>query len=203
MYRIFDQSDVLVTSSFGTNAVFLLHLISKIRPTQQVHFIDTTYMFEETMEYKRELTERFGLNLVEISPDPTQNKLTRDEQWWKEHPNMCCTINKVSPLEPIKAAHEVWISGLMSFQTPFRAKLNIFEKQGDIIKFHPLIDLPEGEFLYQMSLNQLPEHPLKAQGYGSVGCTHCTAKGEGREGRWKNSTKTECGLHPGFFVKKK
>ena len=39
-------------------------------------------------------------------------------------------------------------------------------------------------------------------GYGSIGCTHCTEQGEGREGRWKGSGKTECGLHPGYFDRK-
>jgi phosphoadenosine phosphosulfate reductase len=32
-------------------------------------------------------------------------------------------------------------------------------------------------------------------GYSSVGCTHCTAMGKAREGRWMNKSKTECGLH--------
>ena len=40
---------------------------------------------------------------------------------------------------------------------------------------------------------------LKNDGFGSVGCTHCTQQGEGRNGRWKSSNQSECGLHPGFF----
>ena len=43
----------------------------------------------------------------------------------------------------------------------------------------------------------------KNQGYGSVGCSHCTAKGAGREGRWKGKGKTECGLHLENFEEKK
>jgi phosphoadenosine phosphosulfate reductase len=39
-------------------------------------------------------------------------------------------------------------------------------------------------------------------GYGSVGCTHCTVAGAGRSGRWADSEKTECGLHPDFFKQK-
>ena len=41
----------------------------------------------------------------------------------------------------------------------------------------------------------LPFHPLVAKGYHSIGCKHCTVPGKGREGRWNNSPKTECGLH--------
>ena len=39
-------------------------------------------------------------------------------------------------------------------------------------------------------------NPLHAQGYSSIGCTYCTKPGAGREGRWANLEKTECGLHP-------
>ena len=43
------------------------------------------------------------------------------------------------------------------------------------------------------------EHPLKAQGYPSIGCGPCTRAvrpGEDpRAGRWSGLEKTECGLH--------
>lgn len=202
LYKYFEEKDVLFTSSFGGNSVFLLHFISQIRPSQQVHFIDTTYHFRETLAYKELLTERFHLNVIDVVPEPEQNALTREEEWWKEHPRMCCSINKVVPLEPIKARHKVWISGLMNYQTEFRSHLRVFERQGDILKFHPLIDIDEGEVLYHFSLHNLPRHPLEELGYGSIGCTHCTEKGEGRSGRWKGQGRTECGLHPSYFIKK-
>ena len=45
---------------------------------------------------------------------------------------------------------------------------------------------------------KLPYHPLHDGGYASIGCTHCTQPGTGREGRWAGSEKTECGIHYGF-----
>jgi len=203
LYKYFPEEDVLVTSSFGTKSVFLLHLLHRIHPTQPVHFIDTTYHFPETIRYKKDLTRLFDLNVVDVFPAIEENALTREEEWWKDHPRMCCAVNKIVPLEPIKAKHKIWISGLMSYQTEYRSRLKVFERQGDIIKFHPLIDIDEGEFLYYMDYYKLPRHPLEKHGYGSVGCTHCTAQGEGRSGRWQGTGKTECGLHPGYFNKKR
>ena len=202
LYEFFEEEEVLYTSSFGTKSAFLLHLISQIRPAQQVHFIDTTYHFKETHDYKKQLAELLGLEVIDVVPGEKENQLTFEEKWWIEHPKMCCSINKVVPLEPIVAKHKVWISGLMSHQTDFRSRLRVFEQQGDIIKFHPIVDIEEGEFLYQFGFNKLPEHPLKSLGYGSIGCVHCTAKGEGRSGRWKGTEKKECGLHPNYFIKK-
>jgi len=203
LYDFFESEEVLYTSSFGTKSAFLLHLISQIRPSQKVHFINTTYHFKETLDYKDHLAKVLDLEVIDVLPGEKENRLTFDEKWWIDHPKMCCSINKVVPLDPIVAQHKVWISGLMSYQTNFRSRLRVFEQQGDIIKFHPIVDIEEGEFLYQFGFNKLPEHPLKSSGYGSIGCVHCTKKGEGREGRWAGKDKTECGLHPNYFINKK
>jgi phosphoadenosine phosphosulfate reductase len=200
LYKYFEEKEVLFTSSFGANSAFLLYFVSSIRPMQAVHFIDTTYHFPETLAYKEELTQRFNLKVVDVLPHPEENMLTREEQWWKDHPRMCCSINKIVPLEPIKAKHKVWISGLMAFQTEFRSHLRVFERQGDILKFHPLVDIDEGELMYHTSLHNLPRHPLEAQGYGSIGCVHCTRKGDGRSGRFEGQGRSECGLHPSYFI---
>ena len=203
LYAYFKENEVLVTSSFGTKSVFLLHMLHLMRPTQRIYFIDTTYHFPETHAYKRELMERFDLVVEDVRPTPEENALTLEGEWWKTHPRLCCAINKIVPLEPIKARHKVWISGLMAYQTEFRSRLQVFEQQGDIIKFHPLIDLSEAAFEEEMKKHDLPRHPLEDEGFGSIGCTHCTARGEGRSGRWKATGQTECGLHPGFFDKEK
>ena len=202
LYDYFGEKDILYTSSFGTKSVFLLHLINQLEPEQKVYFLNTQYHFPATLDYKKELTNLFKLRLEEIVPNAAQNKMTTEEKWWIEHPRMCCTINKIAPLDAVVTEHKIWLSGLMSYQTDFRSRLHVFEQQGDIIKFHPLIDIDEGEFLYHMDFYKLPKHPLESSGYGSIGCSHCTKPGQGRSGRWIGSGKTECGLHPSYFKKK-
>jgi phosphoadenosine phosphosulfate reductase len=73
--------------------------------------------------------------------------------------------------------------------------MNVFERKDDIIKFYPIIDMTEEQSKAYLLKNNLPPHPLLAHGFASVGCIHCTVKGRGREGRWVNRSKTECGLH--------
>jgi len=174
LYEYFPEKEVLMTSSFGTKSVFLIHLLQQIRPSQQIYFINTTYHFSETIAYKKQLTEKFGLKIKEVLPSEKENLLTKEDQWWVNHPRMCCTVNKIAPLDPIVAKHKVWISGLMAYQTDFRARLDIFEQRGDIVKFQPLVDIDEGEFLYHLDYHKLSRHPLEKEGYGSIGCTHCT-----------------------------
>ncbi len=203
LYEDFDDGDILFTSSFGTNSSYLLYLLSEINPNQKVHFINTGYLFEETIRYKDELSERFKLEIEEILPLKQEHALTTEEQWWKDHPKMCCAINKIAPLDKVKLGKKIWVSGVLGFQTDFRSNLGIFAPHGDLHKFHPLIDMNEAQFLYEIGFHKLPQHPLADFGYGSIGCTHCTVKGEGREGRWADSEKTECGLHTHYFTQQK
>lgn len=196
LYDYYEEDEVLMTSSFGTNSAFLLHLLAQVRPGQKVYFIDTGYHFEETLDYKNYIRKHWNLNIETIGAEKKRYEQTKREEMWTFDPDRCCAINKVEPLAEVKKQYKIWISGLMAFQTPFRAGLEIFEQQDTaILKFHPLIDMSEMLYLAHCSHYQLPVHPLELRGYGSVGCTHCTKKGEGRAGRWTETEKTECGLH--------
>lgn len=195
LFEIFSSQEILVTSSFGASSPLLLHLIAEICPTQAIHFLDTTYHFEETLAFRDYLIEKYKLNVVNILPEANENALTREEQWWFTKPDACCSVNKVEPLASLKSKYKVWVSGIMGFQTPQRLNMNIFEDQNGLLKFNPFIDLTEGEYLYWSSLYKLPVHPLTALGFDSIGCMPCTSRGQGRNGRWAGKDKVECGLH--------
>ena len=195
LFQDFDHDDILVTSSFGTTSGILMGMVSKAAPGHPIHFIDTTFCFKKTISYKRTLTESLGLNIVHILPTIEDNSYARTNTLWESDTDLCCHINKVKPFEPYKAGKKIWVSGLLMNQTPFRENLSIFERRGEIIKMHPNIDTSAMQFDMFLADNEIPPHPLKLEGYDSVGCTHCTIKGEGRSGRWANSDKSECGIH--------
>jgi phosphoadenosine phosphosulfate reductase len=193
LYEDFDK--VLFTSSFGTTAAVLIYLFNKINPKQKVYFLDTTYHFNETYDYKKLLTDLLKLEVVDIKPEVWKNKFTQQDKTWNSDPDLCCSINKVEPLDKVKVDFQVWVSGLMASQNTYRENLMVFEEKDGILKFFPLIDLSEKDAFEYIKANSLPEHPLLKSGYNSVGCFHCTVAGKGRNGRWVNKSKTECGLH--------
>ena len=195
VFSDFDHEDILVTSSFGTTSGILMGMVSKAAPGHPIHFIDTTFCFNKTISYKQTLTELLGLNIINVLPDIEDNTLARETKMWEQDTDRCCHLNKTKPFEPFKAKKKIWVSGLLMNQTPFRENLNIFERRGDIIKMHPNIDTSAAQFDMFLADNDIPTHPLSAEGFDSVGCTHCTLKGSGRSGRWANSDKTECGIH--------
>lgn len=195
MYRDFEPSEIMLTSSFAATSAFLLKLISEVNKEQLVYFIDTGYHFEETIRYKKKLSSLFNLKVKSISAATEEHRFTTTDETWNKNPDFCCYINKVKPLDKIKAQYSVWVSGLMEWQNDHRATLDIFENRGEILRFHPLLDISRKERNEYMENLELPFHPLVKKGYHSIGCTHCTVAGELRSGRWNNDTKTECGLH--------
>lgn len=195
LYKSFELNDIMLTSSFAATSAFLLKLLSDVNKKQPVFFIDTGYHFEETLKYKEELEKLYNLNVISVSAIKEEHDFTTQDETWKKNPDLCCSINKVKPLENIKKQYKVWVSGLMEWQSDHRASLDIFEMRGEILKFYPLLDITKEERDAYIEKHQLPFHPLVAKGYDSIGCTHCTAPGKDRDGRWNNSPKTECGLH--------
>lgn len=193
LYLDFDK--VLFTSSFGTTAAYLLQLFHSINPEQEVIFLDTTYHFNETLIYKEELTRLLGLKVTSLKPETWKNEFTLKDRTWNSDPDLCCSINKVEPLDRIKKDYQVWVSGLLGTQNSFRKNLKVFEEKDGILKFFPVIDQTEAQAFAYMKEKGLPMHPLLKAGFNSVGCFHCTVAGKGRSGRWVNKSKTECGLH--------
>ncbi|MCB9175372.1 MAG: phosphoadenylyl-sulfate reductase [Flavobacteriales bacterium] len=195
LYKDFDAKEVMLTSSFAATSAFLLRIFSKINNAQKIYFINTGYHFKDTLTYKEKLTELYHLNVEDVTAEKWEHDFTTKDETWKKDPNLCCSVNKVKPLELIKERFTVWVSGLMEWQSDHRASLNIFEERGGILKFYPLLDVTKEQRDEYIKTHLLPFHPLVAKGYSSIGCEHCTVPGDDREGRWNNNPKTECGLH--------
>lgn len=195
LYEDFKEDKVMLTSSFAATSAFLLKLVSEANNKQTVFFIDTGYHFNETLQYKAYLTEKYGLAVKSIQALKEEHDFTTKDQTWTKNPDFCCSINKVKPLDAIKQRYTVWMSGLMKWQSDHRASLDIFEERNGILKFYPLLDITKESRDAYIAEHDLPFHPLVAKGYHSIGCKHCTVPGEDRNGRWNNNPKTECGLH--------
>lgn len=196
IYKDFSHDEILLTSSFAANSSFLLHLYSQNAPVKpKVYFIDTFYHFDETLEYKKELSKKYNLDVYNIIPDFEEHFYTKDNNLWKKNPDLCCHINKVRPLDKIKKHFKLWSSGLMRSQNSHRKNLEIFEIKDDLLRFYPIIDVNIKQRNQYIKEKKLDTNPLVYKGYNSIGCSHCTKKGSQREGRWVGLAKTECGLH--------
>jgi phosphoadenosine phosphosulfate reductase len=198
------EGRIALVSSFGAESVALLHLVASVDKATPVIFIDTGKIFGSTHRYREEIVARLGLTDVRIArPDPavlTTQDL--DAGLWLRDPDKCCAIRKVAPLSRALSGFDAWISGRKRYQGGLRAALPLVEADGDRVKINPLAEWTKQEVAAYLGLHNLPEHPLVADGFRSIGCMPCTdraAEGEDeRSGRWRNRGKTECGIHLGL-----
>ncbi len=197
-----DLGQVALVSSFGAESVVLLHLVSVLAPETPVLFVDTRMLFQETLDYQRELAEKLHLCDVRSirAPQPRVAFEDPDNTLHQFNTDACCAVRKVEPLERALAPFDGWITGRKRFQAATRQTVEFFEAEGDTrIKVNPLAHWGPDDLNDYMINNRLPRHPLVAQGYPSIGCAPCTSKvapGEDpRSGRWRGQQKTECGIH--------
>jgi len=190
-----------LVSSFGTEAAVLLHMVARIDPYVPVIFLDTGKHFPETLAYRDALVSRLGLcNIQTVHPSPAGLEAEDpDGTLHARNPDLCCHVRKTLPMFAALRALGCWITGRKRGQATTRAALPLFEVQDRWLKVNPLYDWTAGDVADYFARHDLPEHPLKGQGYLSVGCAPCTRAvrpGENaRAGRWADSDKTECGIH--------
>jgi len=192
---------VTTVSSFGSESVVLLHLISQIDPSVPVIFLNTGKLFGETLRYRDRLQDKLGLtDIRSVRPHPDDEKaLDADGGLWTRDPNSCCNFRKVLPLRRAIAGFEAEITGRKRFQTLARTGMAPIEINGSRFVINPLWDWSLEELKAHVLAHDLPRHPLVEDGFLSIGCMPCTQRvkdGEDyRSGRWAGSDKDECGIH--------
>ena len=195
--------DTALVSSFGAESVVLLHMVSEIDTSTPVIFLDTEMLFPETLDYQRKVSEQLGLTDVRVITPDRGDVLTHDVDGLlhQAEPDACCHLRKTVPLARALEGFGSWITGRKRYHGGLRKDLPLFEKDGERIKVNPLATWGIDEIKTYMDAKRLPRHPLVSQGFLSIGCQPCTHRvgvnEDVRAGRWKDSEKTECGIHFG------
>lgn len=192
---------VALLSSFGAESSVLLHMVSEIEPDMPVLFLDTEKLFPETLLYRDKLVQELGLsNVITLSPDAGDlAKLDADGFLNQRDKDACCHIRKTLPMQKAFEDFDVIISGRKRFHGALRSQLEFVSVQDDQLKLEPLAAFSALDLQGYMQRHHLPSHPLKLQGWRSIGCVPCTTAGgtdeDPRAGRWSGTEKTECGIH--------
>jgi phosphoadenosine phosphosulfate reductase len=199
--RTVGREHLAVVSSFGTESAALLKLMADVDPAIPVIFLDTGWLFEDTLAYRDTLIARLGLRDVR-SIKPLDESLSRedpDRDLWFSDPDACCRIRKVEPLNRALAPFNAWINGRKRFQGGARAAIPVVEADAGRLKFNPFANVSRDQIAAIYASADLPPHPLAARGYLSIGCMPCTSRTspdeDARAGRWRGRPKTECGIH--------
>jgi phosphoadenosine phosphosulfate reductase len=182
---------VALASSFQKEESVLLDMLFALEPNARVFALDTHYLFPETYELWREVEQRYDTKIEKFEGAPVEDKL------WETKPGLYLAVAKLEPLTRALLDLDAWITGIRREQSETRAntpKLG-WDAQHELWKGNPLADWTNEMCWDYIHQYELPYNTLHDQGYASIGDTHSTLPGEGREGRWAGSERTECGLH--------
>jgi phosphoadenosine phosphosulfate reductase len=198
---------IALSSSFQTQSLPLLHMVTQVKRDLPIFFLDTGYHFWETGIFRERLASEWRLNVVDLYRDSRWDTFMRGQTRTLplEDPNLCCFIHKVQPMQKAMSDMLAWISGIRRDQTAERAHARILELQPNgLLKINPLLNWTKADVQRYVQEHDLPKHPLWEKGYRSLGCAPCTVaigvNDDERAGRWQGRGKTECGLHTEMFT---
>jgi phosphoadenosine phosphosulfate reductase len=197
---------IAIASAFQAEGTVVMHLATQIRPEVPILFLETGYQFAETLAFKERLTERLGLNVIDLVGGYTVEgqAATFGSRLFERDPERCCDLNKVRPMFQALRNLDAWITAFRRDSSPTRSAapfVEQYELEPDrwIVKVNPTAAWTRADVWGYLKEHDLPHNPLYDLGYASIGCAPCTrmrfADEPERAGRWAGLSKWECGIH--------
>ena len=196
-------------SSLAAEDMVLTHAILSRGLPIAIFTLNTGRLHAETVSMLDRVRERYGYEIEQWHPNPAAvDGYVRDHglnSFYEsvELRKQCCAIRKVEPLNRALVGADAWLTGQRREQSVTRAELRADEHDAErgIAKYNPLVDWTEADVRDYLAHFDVPQNPLHARGYPSIGCEPCTRAvrpGEdSRAGRWwwESRDSRECGLH--------
>lgn len=202
---------IAIVTAMQADGLAILDMAARIKPDVRVITVDTGRLPAETYAFIDEVRQRYPQTRWDIPfPDTAEVEAMvrrRGVNLFRnsvEERMFCCQVRKVRPLLKALEGLDAWFTGLRRDQWASRAAIKKVELDHDhngIVKINALADWEGDEVGAYLKENQVPVHPLYAQGYTSIGCGPCTRviqPGENdRAGRWwwETGAPKECGIH--------
>ncbi len=191
---------VALACSFQKEETVLLDMLFAIEPKARVFAIDTHYLFPETYELWRAVELRYEAT-IEVFEGPSPRRARRGP--WRRP--LGAQARSVSRRREGRAARSgTRRARRLDLRRPPRPGTDARELTE--ARLGRRARAVEGESARRLERRRLlgvhqgprsPYNPLHDRGYASIGDTHSTIPGAGREGRWAGTDRTECGLHVG------
>lgn len=191
-----------MATAFGPEGCLILSILARIEPRVYVFNLDTGYQFQETLDTRDRIAEKYGI-VVDLQQECSvaEFEAAHGGPIHETDSNLCCFERKIKVLQRVSRGFDAWMSGIRRDQSPHRAGAPIvgWDKKFGLVKISPLANWTSKQVWKRITDEKIPYNLLHDQGYPSVGCRPCTRAvlfGEDeRAGRWSGSAKTECGLH--------
>jgi phosphoadenosine phosphosulfate reductase len=193
-----------MATAFGPEGCVILSMLARIAPDTYVFNLETGYQFQETLDLRDRIAEKYGVEVDLLTPElsVSEYEALHGGPLYRTNPNQCCFDRKIKTLQRASSVMHAWMSGIRRDQSSDRAQASVvgWDKKFGLVKISPLANWTKKDVWKRITEESIPYNPLHDQGFPSIGCWPCTkAVGAGetdeRAGRWSGMKKTECGLH--------
>lgn len=148
----------IVSTSFGEHSAALLHMVCQIKPDAVFLWLDTQFNTRETLEFKKNVSQRFNLNLKTYVGEFWTNNIPKVDT-----PEFRTFVTQVKLAPFHQAMKELapvfWISGIRREQTDFRRQIKSVNQVEDIVKVSPLLDWTTKDMERYLKKYDLPNEP--------------------------------------------
>jgi phosphoadenosine phosphosulfate reductase len=193
-----------MATAFGPEGCVILSLLARIAPETYVFNLETGYQFQETLELRDRIAEKYGIEVDLLRPELSveEYEALNGGPLYRTNANQCCFDRKIKTLQRASEVMHAWMSGIRRDQSADRAQSPVvgWDKKFGLVKISPLANWTKKDVWKRITDGNIPYNPLHDQGYPSIGCWPCTRaiganETDERAGRWSGMKKTECGLH--------
>ena len=169
-----------------------------------VIWLDTGYLFSETYQYAEQLIETLGVDVKVYQPElSAARQEALHGKLWEQGEDGNARYSLINKIEPMNRAlqdlgADIWVSGLRRSHSSTRVGRQFAEQQKRTLKVYPILDWADAQVSAYFYDNNLPKHPLEAEGYQTMGDWHSTSPvtdGGSAESSRFGGEKYECGLH--------
>jgi phosphoadenosine phosphosulfate reductase len=192
-----------MATAFGAEGCCLIHMLAEIEPNVRIFNLETGYQFQETLELRERIKQRYGIEVEYVRPELTVEEYEAEHggPLYRHRPDQCCYDRKILPLRRAIVGYDSWISAIRRDQTTDRQQADLvqWDAKFELVKVNPLLTWTRREVWGFIHKHEIPYNPLHDRNYPSIGCWPCTqpvgSEEDERAGRWAGRTKKECGLH--------
>lgn len=194
------EGRLVMSSTFGVGGMVLIHLLGEEGIRVPVVFVDTLYHFPETIEHAERVADRYGLDLRIQKPAESRRTFEAEHgpKLWERDEELFHKLTKLDPMSEALSDVDGWITGRRRDQSSTRERMPYVEV-GSWIKVNPIANWTYDAVWDFIKAHKVPYNPLHDLGYASIGDAPLTTPirpGEHeRAGRWRGSSRLECGLH--------
>src|SRR5204862_7229850 len=89
--KTFGQKLTMATA-FGAEGCCLIHMLAEIAPEVRIFNLDTGYQFEETLQLRERIRERYGIEVELVRPELTVAEYEAEHggPLYRIRPDQCC-----------------------------------------------------------------------------------------------------------------